>query len=279
MPTVQACFVQAQSCRADTGGLKQVAQVVGTGHPKRDSPPSLSEPRELSRPVLYLGVSRIQNAYDARFRALLKRAGARRLDAGVQWLMNKAHRVSAGESVPFSDALTRTCDELAGKPAFRRVVAPGAPDRFFCDAGLGGLARWLRAAGYDAFWEEGIDDDRLLVEGRRTGTTILTTDSMLMERRLLRDGVLPALWVPPTLGMLEQLALVFREYGLSVREHRCMSCGGQLRRVDKEAMRERIPPRTYRWLSEFFACSRCGKLFWHGSHWERIAKALSALKR
>ena len=30
--------------------------------------------------------------------------------------------------------------------------------RFACDAMLGSLARWLRAAGYDAFWQEGIDD-------------------------------------------------------------------------------------------------------------------------
>ncbi len=229
--------------------------------------------------ALYLGVSRIQKAYEDRFRVLLMRAGARRLDSGVQWLMNKARRVSAGQRLPFSDALTRVHGELAATAAFQRVAARGAPQRFFCDAGLGGLARWLRAAGYEAFWEEGISDDRLLAEARRTGTTILTTDSMLMERRLLRDRILPALWVPPTLGMLEQLKLVFHEYGLTVRQHRCMSCGGELQRVDKEEMRERIPPRTYRWLNEFFMCSRCGKLFWHGSHWERIANALGALER
>ena len=44
--------------------------------------------------------------------------------------------------------------------------------RFACDAMLGGLARWLRAAGYDATWQEGIDaglgrKDDALREGRR----------------------------------------------------------------------------------------------------------------
>ena len=34
--------------------------------------------------------------------------------------------------------------------------------RFACDAMLGGLARWLRAAGYDACWQEGIDDGELI---------------------------------------------------------------------------------------------------------------------
>lgn len=33
------------------------------------------------------------------------------------------------------------------------------PPRFACDAMLGGLARWLRAAGYDATWTYGIEDD------------------------------------------------------------------------------------------------------------------------
>src|SRR5947209_2987103 len=82
-------------------------------------------------------------------------------------------------------------------------------------------------------------------------------------------GLLPAVWVPPTLTMLEQLALVFGELGLEPRESRCMSCGGELQVVDKEAVRDRIPPRTYLWRDEFFECVRCHKLFWHGTHWEK----------
>jgi hypothetical protein len=156
------------------------------------------------------------------------------------------------------------------------VPAP-APALFLCDAGLGGLARWLRAAGYEAVWIPDIEDSELLRKARDRQAMILTTDSLLMERRLLRDGVIPALWLPPTLTMLEQLALVFRELGLSVRNPRCMSCGGELRRVEKEAMRERIPPRTWRWVDEYFLCARCDKLFWHGTHWQRIQDRLRQL--
>ena len=57
-----------------------------------------------------------------------------------------------------------------------------------------------------------------------------------------------------------------------------MSCGGELHRAAKEALRERIPPRTYRWLDKFFVCARCDKLFWHGTHWQRIMATLSELK-
>jgi uncharacterized protein with PIN domain len=59
---------------------------------------------------------------------------------------------------------------------------------------LGGLARWLRAAGYDASWHDG--------------------------------------------------ALV------------------------------RVPPRSLAWHERFWECRRCGRAFWHGSHWREIAEKL-----
>jgi len=223
-------------------------------------------------------VSRIRKAYQVRFRTLLQQARARRLEQGVQWLVRKAGRLSAREHIPPADALTRVYEELAARPPFRRTTRAPLPALFWCDAGLGGLARWLRGAGYDALWRADIDDDELLREARESSATILTTDSLLMERRVLRDRILPAFWLPPTLGIPEQLTLVFREFGLTAREPRCMSCGGELGRVEKEALRERIPPKTYRWLDEYFVCRRCDKLFWRGTHWLKIERQLIPLR-
>jgi len=219
-------------------------------------------------------VSRIRKAYQVRFRTLLQLARARRLEQGVEWLVAKACHLSASENIPQAQAFTRVYDQLAARPPFRRPTAPRVPVVFWCDAGLGGLARWLRAAGYDALWQPDIADDELVRQARKTAATILTTDSLLMERRLLRDGIVPGYWLPPTLGIPEQLALVFREFGLTPGEPRCMSCGGELRRVEKEALRERIPPKTYRWLDAYFVCARCDRLFWRGTHWTRIERQL-----
>ena len=223
-------------------------------------------------------VSRIGKGYEDRFRALLRRARARRLEQGVQWLVAKAGRLSAGEGIPLDGALAQVYERLAGNEHFQKPPPAPASIHFLCDAGLGGLARWLRAAGYEAAWQPDIDDDHLLREARSLAATLLTTDAMLMERRLLRDRIIPAFWLPPTLSIPEQLALVFREFGLVVRGPRCMSCGGELRPVPKEALRDRIPPKTYRWLEEFFVCRRCDKLFWHGTHWQRIRAQLSRLR-
>jgi uncharacterized protein with PIN domain len=136
----------------------------------------------------------------------------------------------------------------------------------------------LRAAGYDALWEQDITDDELLRRAKQSVTLVLTTDSLLMERAVLRDGLIPAFWLPPTLSLEQQLTLVLREFRLPLLAPRCMQCGGELRLGDKEALEARIPPKTYRWLNEFFICNRCGQLFWHGTHWEKIRRKLEAMR-
>ena len=223
-------------------------------------------------------MSRIGKAYEARFRALLLRLRARRLEKGVAWLFRRAQE---GGAAADPRSLNRRYEHL--REQVRRwqrrchpPAATAAPERrFLCDAGLGGLARWLRAAGYEAFWFAGIEDADLLRRARQLDAIVLTTDSLMMERGILRDGIIPALWLPPALTKQEQLAAVFREFDLKVREPRCMKCGGELRRVEKETMRERIPPKTWRWLDEYFVCARCGRLFWQGTHWERIRGVLA----
>lgn len=237
-------------------------------------------------------MSRIRKAFEARFRALLIRMGARRVEQGVQWLLQRAGQQSEREERPLADALLQTQDRLQqrlAKSLARRASTPphpapvglaGAgvakpPSRFLCDAGLGGLARWLRAAGFEADWQPDVSDDALVREAQRTGAILLTTDSLLTERRLLRDGLLPSLWLPPTLKIPGQLRLVFREFHLRVGEPRCMSCGGELQRIPKETVWARIPPKTRLWLDEYFVCGRCARLFWRGTHWQRIQRALT----
>jgi uncharacterized protein with PIN domain len=190
--------------------------------------------------------------------------------------------MSAKEAIPLADALSAVFEDLTRRAQFRTpqrdLKRTPADIWFFCDAGLGGLARWLRAAGYQAAWEAGIPDDQLLARARQNGAAILTSDSMLMERRVLRDRIIPSLWLPPTLSISEQLERVFREFELSPGNPRCMTCGGELAPADKETLGERIPPRTFRWLNEYFLCRGCGKVFWHGTHWLKIAQRLKALK-
>ena len=89
------------------------------------------------------------------------------------------------------------------------------PPRFLCDAMLGGLARWLRAAGYEAAFEYGIDDAELLRRARATGAVLLSSDGPMFERNVIRDGVVRAHFVPRGLSKVEQLANVLRALELT----------------------------------------------------------------
>jgi uncharacterized protein len=223
-------------------------------------------------------MSRIRKAYEARFLWLLQHVRARQTQKGLDILLQRACQTSAAQRTPLADGLRQVHQQLSSRKPFAGASLLPVPTRFWCDAGLGGLARWLRATGWEAEWEPGIDDTVLVNRARESGATIITTDSMLMERRLIRERTVPALWLPPTLSLTQQLETAFRELRLKQKQPSlCMSCGGPLERRQKEQVRERIPPRTLRWLSDYFVCTRCGKLFWHGTHWQKIQRRLAAL--
>ena len=159
-------------------------------------------------------------------------------------------------------------------PPWRRFSAE-APPRFLCDPSLGGLGRWLRAAGYETFVDPEVPGHRLPDEALGRGLVLLTTETEVFERRIVANGSLALVWVPSALTMREQLRMVMHDLGLALREARCMACGGELVPTPKEDVFARIPPRTAKWLDEYFVCASCDRLFWQGTHWGRIAKALA----
>ena len=234
-------------------------------------------------------MGRIQRAFERRYHELLGELGARDRSKGIAWFRAKAagrlHHHGRTLSHAHTDLLIALLYKIhsfrkrrSGEEARTGAPAslPASLSRVYCDAGLGGLARWLRATGCEAFWKQDISDADLVNEATRTGAIIITTDSLLLDRRVITRGEVRAIWVPPTLTMIEQLHLVRAELSLPETDldSRCMRCGGELIEVSKEAVKERIPPRTYRWLDEFWECRACGQLFWNGTHWQRIRERL-----
>jgi uncharacterized protein with PIN domain len=243
----------------------------------------LGPPLNISENSGYLErVSRIRRAFERRFRELLTEAGARQIDKGIQWLFTRAQSDVGAQNLSLSHALAGRNIALAEKLhrlRKRRGAAGRSECLVFCDAGLGGLARWLRASGCDARWVQDIGDAEIVSQAEALGAIIITTDSFLLDRRPIAHGRVRAIWVPPTLTKFEQLQLVHAELDLPETESRCMRCGGELIAVDKESVRDRIPPRAFVWLDEYFVCARCGQLFWHGTHWQRITRKLDEVTR
>lgn len=225
------------------------------------------------------------------FRALLWRVKAKALTAAVAALVDEVQPSAARQSS--ADDALRDVYERVRRDVINQLMTDRGPRRerllqtsiptlpptlgcdFHCDAGLGGLARWLRAAGYDAAFWPGIDDDELLRKLIGTSAILLTTDRRLMDRGVITSGAIAALLVPISLKKGEQFTFVREALELPLKPPRCMACGGRLIAVEKESVRDRIPPRTYPWRDDYYLCERCDRLFWKGTHWERIEVALA----
>jgi hypothetical protein len=229
-------------------------------------------------------VGRIEDGFRRRFRELLARVQPRRLEFGVELLMGRARERAQRDGLSGVDAFTRLYEETRTRVVKRvklmaacQLIPPAEPratgPRFLCDGSLGGLARWLRAAGYEADVSP-LAGDALVQGARGAGVVLLTTDARLWERRLIREATVEALWLPSGLDVARQLGMVLRDLELSPITPRCMACGGALQAVEKAAVADRIPPRTARWKDTYFVCDGCGGLFWEGTHWERIRERL-----
>jgi uncharacterized protein with PIN domain len=221
---------------------------------------------------------RIEAGFRHRFAALLADRPEEDRAREVERLIEQGRARAAAADGDVARALVQVHEELRARAPVIETDADAASaptrPRFLCDASLGGLARWLRAAGYDASLAPEVAPKRLPDEALRRGAVLLTTDAEALERRIVVDGSLRVVWLPTSLLVEEKLALVFRDLGLRLLEPRCMACGGALLARAKESVSERIPPRTARWKDEYFVCAACDRLYWQGTHWERIAAAL-----
>lgn len=86
--------------------------------------------------------------------------------------------------------------------------------RFACDAMCGGLARWLRAYGYDTSYTEGIADLDLVRTAQSESRILISSDGPLFERRLIRDRIVGSYRLERGLKLLEQFRHIVREFRL-----------------------------------------------------------------
>ncbi len=142
--------------------------------------------------------------------------------------------------------------------------------RFACDAMCGGLARWLRAIGYDTTYTADIDDGVLVAQSGSEHRVLISADGRLFERRAITSGEVRGLRLPRGLKRLAQLEWVVSAMRLEVGPPRCTTCNGQLRPVRRDEVQDLVPARSLVWASEFFLCGVCGKAFWNGTHWMRM---------
>jgi uncharacterized protein with PIN domain len=188
----------------------------------------------------------------------------------------------AGEPAPF-DRLLRDGERVAAYPRFAAFdVAPMAGlraplppvRRFVADAHLGGLARLLRMAGFDTLYDNHIDDDVLAAIAIGEQRIALTRDRELLKRR----GIVHGRYVH-ALRPAEQLIEILDRFGLAPHAAPftlCLHCNAPLRPVDKARVIGQLPESVRVHHQEFSTCDLCRRVYWKGSHWQRMTTLLAA---
>jgi len=148
--------------------------------------------------------------------------------------------------------------------------------KFIVDRTLGKLARKLRVLGFDAlYWGGGNLEEAIKVavsEGR-----ILLTRSRQIKEKAKGFRVLTVEGNDPR----EQIREVVDRLRLQPEaEHffnRCLLCNEVLAAMPKEAVEGRVPDFIYKMYESFHFCPRCQRIYWPGTHFQRMKKEFEEL--
>ena len=138
---------------------------------------------------------------------------------------------------------------------------------------LGRLAKWLRILGHDTAYYPSLSDSDLVRIARAEGRLVLTRDREMVKRRGINSLLIRSD------DFREQIQQVVRDLSLPLRPFtRCPACNEALKEVEKGAIRDRVPPYVFATQERFSLCPGCGKIYWRGTHWERMKERLKKLE-
>jgi uncharacterized protein with PIN domain len=147
--------------------------------------------------------------------------------------------------------------------------------KFVVDNMLGKLARYLRILGYDAIYlPQRSPDNRLQLD---------LPDRILLTRNTRYKGQHPnqkVIFIPSE-KIKEQLAFLINELPIEISSEklfsRCLDCNVPVNPIPKSAAQGKVPEKSYNFYTDFSRCPNCGKIYWRGTHTERVLRMLKTI--
>ena len=155
---------------------------------------------------------------------------------------------------------------------------PGAapfeqPLAFIADAHLGGLARMLRMLGFDTIFDNALHDPHIVSQAAADKRVVLTRDRELLKCRDVLRGCYVQALKPEA-----QLREVAQRYGLAAHMRPftlCLHCNLPLAQAATGAVQTQVPEGIQAHYARFMQCPGCRRVYWEGSHWERMRSVLA----
>lgn len=149
--------------------------------------------------------------------------------------------------------------------------------KFLCDEMLARLGRWLRAAGYDTVVAEDATPDQELEElALKEDRYLITRDRHFLEIKKIENHLiwLEANSVEDCAKELSQKIEI--DWTLNPFS-RCLVCNHILQEPPQESLEE-VPEGVRKSSDKFWYCPKCEKVFWLGSHTDRMLEKLKMWK-
>lgn len=138
--------------------------------------------------------------------------------------------------------------------------------------------------GLDVIHSRPFNDDELIRIAQSEGRILLTRDKRIVERCTRKNAeqkdAIDFLFIAEDLPF-DQMVEVVSAFHIDPFENaftRCAVCNASLLKRDKKEVAGRAPPFVYANLNEYRECPACERIYWHGSHREKIEKILGEVK-
>lgn len=190
-----------------------------------------------------------------------------------------------GASVNFQYQL-QDGDRVAVYPMFEALdissiskvrTIPLRQPKFILDVHLGKLNRLLRMLGFDCEYHNTAADAEIIKQALTEHRIILTRDKMLLKNKTVSHGY----WLRAT-DPWQQLTEVLNRFDLVNKIKpfsRCISCNGDIQKVNKQAVIHHLPPKTKQYYNDFYQCQACHKIYWQGSHYDKMLRLIKELQK
>ncbi len=148
--------------------------------------------------------------------------------------------------------------------------------RFVADVHLGRLAKYLRLLGFDTVYDRDLEDSKIISISLSQNRIILTRDKGILKNRRITHGY----WIRSA-DPRKQLAEIVSKFDLWKLFNpfaRCLECNSLIINVPKEEISARLLPKTKKYFDVFQICPDCGRIYWEGSHFEKMKSFIETLR-
>lgn len=147
--------------------------------------------------------------------------------------------------------------------------------KFIADVHLGTLTKYLRMLGIDTAYKNNYTDNDLIRISLKEKRAILTKDVGLLKHNIVTHGYYVR-GIDPEVQSKE-IILRFNLLNYINAFSRCLKCNLPLQKIDKEKVTSSLPDKVRANQNEFYLCEYCGKIYWQGSHYERMKKIINRI--